>query len=200
MRPKLYYPKYQIQENLYTDGEEYQTENGEEYIGMYHKYLDGTVLTGAIYDRNLSKKLVPFVKSRESILSVYDTLVERKSYVSPYYSAPRPTKKDYDTSFMLRFFLRRRNSRSPGSIIEIDSEQFTLWQKPKSGISEVLYDAIQIEWKLTGPEYDVVVDGKVTEFGVSDTNKRILNIYERNFPGLRNYLTLLTEYSEYDKR
>lgn len=197
MRPKIYYPKYQIQENLYTDGKEWQTLDGVEYIGPYHRYTDGTVLTESVYSPLLSKNLEPYKEAVTSNSTIYDTLRPRVDYISPYYAAPVPTKEDFTNGLMFRYLLRPRNDKTSSSIIEIDKTQFDSWKVPKTGISEVLYDAIQIEWKLTGPEYDVDVNG-LKVYGVRDTNFRILNLYEPVFSGVRNYLSNLVEYSVYD--
>ena len=77
-------------------------------------------------------------------------------------------------------------------MMEIDLAQYQSWQRPKSGINETIYDAIQIDWKLTGPLTDT---NEV--FGVQDTNRRLVFLKDRNFLGLKNFLTDYIEWSVY---
>ena len=72
-RPKIYYPKAKITNNLYTKGREWMYEDGKEYIGYYHKYADGLVLTEAFYNTIRSEKLIPYTDiQRQESNVVYD--------------------------------------------------------------------------------------------------------------------------------
>ena len=68
-RLKAYYPKDQIIPGLYTNGQEWMLEEDDsEYIGSYHRYTDGNVVTLSEYIPNKSKFLVPYkFRSKSSI-------------------------------------------------------------------------------------------------------------------------------------
>ena len=61
VRNKLYYPQSQIVTNLYTSGKEWMTEKGQEYIGYYHKYIDGKIASGAVYVKDQSVTLIKYI-------------------------------------------------------------------------------------------------------------------------------------------
>jgi hypothetical protein len=192
-RNKLYYPKSHIITGLYTTGKQWMLESNIEYIGYYHSYIDGTVLTGAVYNEMTSEKLIPYIDviaNPETVL--YDTLKPRYTYTSPITKYPEPTLEDYKNGFFTRYILRRRNYKEFMDMMEIDLAQYQSWQRPKSGINETIYDAIQIDWKLTGPLTDA---NEV--FGVQDTNRRLVLLKERTFVGLKNFLTDYIEWSVY---
>lgn len=195
-RKKIYYPKSHIITNLYTSGKEWMLEAGEEYIGFYHKYIDGTVMTNAVYDRASSKKLQPW----ENVIDqpdnfLYNSLKRKLNYRSPEYSAPLPVQKDYKNGKFIRYFLRRRNYNVYADILEIDEMQFRSWKNPNGGIDDALYFAIAIDWKLTGPLNDIVIDNANVIYGVADTNARTVQLKNNTMPGLINVLTDYIEYS-----
>ena len=77
IRNKIYYPKSHIVENLYTAGKEWMTEDGTEYIGYYHRYIDGKVASGAVYVRSQSVKLIKYVNvAAQPDNAVYNTLIK----------------------------------------------------------------------------------------------------------------------------
>jgi hypothetical protein len=85
--------------------------------------------------------------------------------------------------------------------IEIDKPQWKLWRRQGSGINEKLYQGLELSWKLTGPLHDVPNTFN-TEYGVADTNQRLVFLKDREMTGLKNYLTdyvELTIYSPYVK-
>ena len=96
--------------------------NGEEYIGYYHRYIDNTVATGAVYTRQ-SKKLIRYIDPvLQPDTRIYDTLRKKPKIVnvSPQYIIPIPEPEDYQVGKFIRYFLRRRNYNTFEDIIEID--------------------------------------------------------------------------------
>lgn len=189
-RNKIYYPASQIITGLYTSGNEWSLENGTEYIGFYHKYVDGLVMTGAEYSKFDSIKLIPYVQKSNS--PVYDSLKSKKTYTSPEMSYPLPTDEDYRRGKFTRYFIRRRNSISYTDILEIDKIQFDSWKQAQYGIDESLYFAISLDWKLTGPLYD-----STDSYGVETTNRRMVSLKDVELPGLKLFLTNYTEHTIY---
>jgi len=199
-RNKLYYPKSHITTNLRTDGKEWMFEDGTEFKGFYHKYIDGTVLSGAVFHKTDSKKLIPYIDKVTQPNNVeYDALIKRPIIKSPHYTFPIPKLDDYESGKFIRYFIRRRNDVNPSNIMEIDKEQFLSWKKPNFGIDNTLYIATEVDWKLTGPRFDDRTTINIV-YGVEDTNKRIVELKDDEFPGIKNFLTNyieLTIYSEY---
>ena len=202
-RPKIYYPKTKIITNLYTKGKEWMFENGVEYIGYYHKYLDGLVLTEPYYNMMKSEKLIPYSDIRihtsnvsyEAATSKFKTESNNFSPVNVY---TLPTLDDYKKGFFKRYFIYRRNLKNIYTeFYEVNETQYKSWKTPKFGIDEILYNAFIIEWRLTGPEKDIISNGQIIEFGVHDTNNRLVYLNEKQFPGIVKILTDYKEFSIY---
>lgn len=196
-RNKLYYPSTHIITNLYTSGQEWMFENGEEYVGYYHQYIDGAVMSGATYEINTSQNLIPYI---DLILqpdnAIYDILKQKDLYTSPKQIYPITKIDDYEAGKITRYFIKRRNFSTFQDIMEIDKDQYKSWSQSKSGIDEALYDAITLDWKLTGPLRDNT-DSDNTVYGVYDTNQRMVALKNRSFSGLREFLTDFIELSIY---
>ena len=190
-RSRIYYPKSHVLTNLYTSGKEWMLQDGTEYIGFYHKYIDGILMTEAVFNKITSKKLIPYADSiTQPDNFLYNQLINKKNLKrpSPRYVFPRPTEKDYKNGKFDRYFIRRRNLTTIEDIIEIDLAQYKLWKEAGVGIDETLYNAIIVSWKLTGTYYDSGTAPNI-QYGVYDTNKRIVNLKDKDFPGLKDFLT-----------
>lgn len=196
-RNKLYYPSTQIIPNLFTYGKEWMYQDGIEYVGYYHRYIDGVIMSGANYLPDSSKTLIPYAEvAKQPSNAIYDTLKRKQTYASPYQIYPIPIIDDYEAGKIARYFLKRRNFSAFQDIIEINKDQYKLWLQPNSGIDEYLYTAINLDWKLTGPLRDNT-DSDNTVYGVYDTNARMVALKDRSFPGLRAFLTNFIELSIY---
>ena len=196
-RTRIYYPKSHVLTNLYTSGKEWMLQDGTEYVGFYHEYIDGILMTEAVFDKAKSKKLMPFVDTvKQPDNFLYNQLINKKNLKrpSPHYVFPRPEEKDYKAGKINRYFIRRRNLTTYEAIMEIDIAQYKLWKEVGVGIDESLYDAIIVDWKLVGPLNDLGQPPN-NVYGVYDTNKRIVKLKTRQFPGLDNFLTDYIELS-----
>jgi hypothetical protein len=197
VRNKLYYPKSHIIPNLYTAGREWMLENGNEYIGYYHKYIDDGVMSGAVFVKTESKKLIPYIsKTAQPDNYVYSSLKEFNEVVTPIAKFNVPTLADFKNGKFTRYFIKRRNYSTYQDIFEIDKEQYKLWKLSGSGIDSKLYDAIAIDWKLTGPLHDIIHTTN-TIAGVHDTNERIVILKNLKFFGIKDYLTDYIELTIY---
>ena len=200
---KLYYPKSHIVTNLYTIGKELMLVDGTEYVGFYHRYIDNTVATGAVPHKSNSKKLIRYINQiiQPKSLVKNKLIKKRLQEVFPTQALVIPDLDDYENGKFTRYFLRRRNYSTYEDIIEIDKPQWKLWRRQGSGINEKLYQGLELSWKLTGPLHDIPNTFN-TEYGVADTNQRLVFLKDREMPGLKNYLTdyiELTIYSPYVK-
>ena len=199
-RNKIYYPKSHIITNLYTVGKEWMLEDGVEYKGYYHKYIDGTVLTGAVFNKIESKKLIKFVdKFVQPNTLVYDKIKKpNKNFTVPQQRYPVLTMEDFEKGKITRYFIRRRNSTLQEDIYEVDEAQFKLLKRSKNGIDKNLYLGVEMAWKLTGPLNDEREQFNVI-YGVQDTNKRMVILKDREMSGLKQFLTDYTELSIHSK-
>ena len=202
-RPAIYYPKARITTNLYTAGKEWMFKNGKEYIGYYHKYTDGLVLTEPFYNKIRSERLIPYSEiHRQESNNVYNnnnaSYIVTGIHVAPVNVYSLPTKDDYSHGFFKRYFVYRKNLKDIyKEFFEINEDQYKLWKTPNEGISEILYGGFIIDWKLTGPLRDIREGDQIKEFGVYDTNRRLVYLNETKFPMISKILTDYTEYSVY---
>jgi hypothetical protein len=195
---KLYYPKSHIVNNLFTKGKEWMFEDGTELIGYYHKYIDGNVKSGAVFSNTESKKLIPYIDLvNQPDNYIYNSIKTPINTVSPIIKYTFPTVDDFEVGKISRYFIKRRNYSTFQDIFEIDKNQYKLWKINPGGINSALYNAIELDWKLTGPLRDIVEDGKISVPGVYDTNLRIVMLKDNIFTGLKNYLTDYIELSIY---
>lgn len=195
---RSYYPKGSITYNLYTTGSEWMLQDSTEYVGFYYSTIDGEVRTGA-YPSNTSKPLIPY-RNPLSADTRYSsiTTVDLRPFTAPVAYYPVLVKKDYLKGRFTRYFARRRNLQNPlQDIIEIDKKQFDSILSADTGIDESLYDGIQLEWKLTGKEYDYTDRSGVKIGGVVDTNHRTVLSQDKRYPGLKYKLVDYREYTIY---
>ena len=195
---KLYYPKTHVVTNLFTTGKEWMFENGTEFIGYYHKYIDGNVKSGAVFNNVDSKKLIPYIDTvNQPENYIYNSIKAPIRSVPPVIKYTLPIIDNFKVGKVTRYFIKRRNYSTYQDIFEIDKTQYQLWKSKSGGIDSALYNAIELDWKLTGPLLDVVEEGQISIPGVYDTNLRIVMLKDNVFTGLKNYLTDYIELSIY---
>jgi hypothetical protein len=174
----------------------------EEYEGPYHKYADGTVMTGGSYSEKTSEYLIPFESIIGTSKSIFDDINQGedvKKYIVPttYYPLKNLTIDDYKQGWFERFFVKRRNDSSSG-ITEVTKKSFETLAKKGSGINGSLYYGISLRWKIGGNEETIVEKG-ITIYGIEETNKRTLFLKESKMPGITKFLGDLQEFSIYSK-
>ncbi len=186
-RKRIYYPEGSIQKGLYTSGGEWMFEDGTEYSGQYHKYLNTKeVFTESYFIKDVSKKLIPFydlnVDFQKNTFD-YNVLIENIKDYTPELTIPdpyflQPSQEDYDNGFVKRYFYKRKGSLT---INEIDEKGFGDLDSP-------YYQKIELKWKIAGPLNDTP-----EETGIIDTNRRTIMLYQNEFTGLERYLTNLQQ-------
>ena len=198
VRKKLYYPKSHITTGLYTVGKEWMLEDGTEYVGYYHTYIDGIILTEANYNQATSVTLIPFINTiSQPNNRLYKSITTKKNvYTSPVSHFPTLTVDDYNNGFVTRYFVRRRNFSTYVDIVEINQDQYNSINKPNTGIDGDLYVSTTINWKLTGPLHDIKSELN-TISGVFDTNQRLVHLKDNDLKGIKQFLTDYTELSIY---
>lgn len=186
-RRRIYYPEGSIQKGLYTEGGEWMTDNGDEWVGQYHRYTNtGEIYTQPVYVKDVSIKLVPLYRLNEQLAKntfQYNVLKEvvedyEQNLVVPDPHLFQPTQEDYDNSFATRYFYKRKGSTI---INEVSEDGF-------GELESVYYQKIELKWKIAGPLNDTP-----EEKGIIDTNKRTIMLYQNVFLGLERYLTNLQQ-------
>lgn len=179
---------------LRTNGKEFMSLNGKEYIGYYHIFSSNPY-TGIEHDQN-SRKLIKYNPDKNFVeyINLHNFYLLNK-YKDPINYYPILSENDYDKSVFTRYFIKKRNDNN-FRIIEIDENQYDSLSQEGSGINEKYYFGISLEWKLTGPKNDIKDNNRIIVYGIEDTNKRTVNLKEKEMNGiestLKNYLQFST--------
>jgi hypothetical protein len=214
-RKKIYYPDNQIIKDLYTKGKEWMyLDDWKEYTGFYHRYTTGEVFTEKEWDPFRSKKLTEYIDKESNYLKYIDlkhyvVLPSGKTKVSGIntdyfnYTPPiavrrQPTGDELKDGIMKRYFVYKRNE--PNRVFfEIDEKQSKTYETQGKGLNQFIYGLLQINWKITGIEFDVYDNNNILiEAGIVDTNRRIVLRNSKKFPILAKILTNYREFSKYD--
>ena len=188
----LYVPKANQGPAEYTAGKTYMTEDGEEYIGLYHTYPNNNVAyTGASFSRK-SKKLTTYVATIAGSSTEggseqngrYFELTAKifNKHIVPVYYYPRPLKADYAKAKFVRSFTCKKNQFE--TIIEIDSKQLSKINKVnKKGLNGDIYKSLELFWTISGPRLDV-----------AKANKASIRKASKTIPTIKQYLGDLLEF------
>ena len=213
-RKKIYYPDSQIENGLFTKGKEWMTiDDWKEYVGYYHRYATGEVFTEREWNPLKCQKLVRYKDRNDTYfkyldLKKYVVIDEDKkeilgANIFSRYSAPRavkrvPSSSEIKDTFMTRYFVIKLNEPSRVCYEVAQSEVKTLKTK-NTGVNQYLYDIIEVQWKIDGPEFDKYENGLLKYPGVVDTNLRIVERLSKKFPILSKILNNPREHSKYDR-
>jgi hypothetical protein len=153
----MYYPKSQIKNNLYTNGDEYiLSTNQQSYKGYYYKTSNGDKYTGKFPNDGSNILLVELTPSSDEpgennpiltlAISQYNTNIQPERFL-PLPTQTLPTQKDKDLGSFPRYFCKKNNENL---YIEINKEQFTKLQNRDKTIAWDLYTPLQIIWQIKG--------------------------------------------------
>jgi len=214
-RRKIFYPEYQITNDLFTKGKEWMTlDDWKEYSGFYHSYTTGEVYTEKKWDPVKSRRLIRYKEQSEDYFkyldlkqyTVFSTGEKRKvlgattqyyRYVAPRVVKRIPTTAEVNNGNMNRYFVYKRNE--PERVFfEVDEAQVQDFTALNRGINHFLYGLVTVGWKIGGPEFDVYKGDLLVTPGVVDTNRRIVLRNSQKFPILAKLLRNLREFSQYD--
>ena len=97
------------------------------------------------------------------------------------------TNDDYESSYITRYFARKKSDEN-SRIIEIDISQF------RSLSSSYFYRVIKFKWKISG-SLNTVYEGNIKkEIGVIEHNTEILNKMEKILSGVKYKITSTTQF------
>lgn len=189
-----YYPKSQIQTNLYTKGKQLRiVSSREEYTGYYWKTSKGEYFSGRNPYDGSPVSLEPIPETPVSAFNtvvyskgndIYNTLKQvdiTKTLLIPSYVKPSPTQDDYNIGNFTRYFTKKNNENS---YIETSKQIFSKLKQKNANYDYNSYLAFSLSWKLTG-EQNVVSKTNRNTILLTEQNQKIngLGIYLKN-----NYL------------
>ena len=184
MRIRTFYMPDEIITNLYTSGGEFETEDGKEYRGMYHRYLTNEIYTEANWDPRLSKKLKPLIRKINKDTPYADLKRNLKTnFLQPTPALINVSQADRKVGYVSRYFLKKINE---SLFIEIDALQFKAWQNGR--IDPNSYFGVEIRWYVSGLVNDEK-QGVVLIKGVYTKNTEQIAYAERFLPGISSILT-----------
>ena len=173
----MYYPKSQIKNNLYTNGDEYVLSTTQQsYKGYYYETSNGGKYTGKFPDDGSNILLIELTPSSDApgknnpiltlAISQYNTNIQPERFL-PLPIQTLPTQKDKDLGSFPRYFCKKTNENL---YIEINKEQFTKLQNRDKTIAWDLYTPLQVIWQIKG--------GKTQTYNANKNN--ITLIEQRN--------------------
>lgn len=87
---------------------------------------------------------------------------------------PKITESDMNAGSIARYFVK---FISNPSIVEVDKDQYEYFK------NNSYYTAIKIPWMITG-NLNTVVTNNVERLGIEDQNKKIVQYFNQQLPGL----------------
>lgn len=214
-RRKIYYTPSEIQNDLFTNGGQWMDlDTWTNYVGFYHTYSStNEVFSEKEWHPTKSKKLVPFRNKQPSYFQYINLVnytkidgtkeelhgpVKYERFSAPIATVRQMTDSERARGIMTRHFLFKRNELASRLPIEVDKTQADTYPISNYGINQYLYELVEIPWKITGPEFDIIENSILRVPGVVNTNQRIIDRYSRKFPILKKVLTNLREFSIYN--
>jgi hypothetical protein len=160
----MYYPKSQIQENLYSNGELAYVSNNEIYFGYYYRLSTGKFFTGKTPQDGPNEELIIIEEGAPTSSTIFDTYDDFFDKTPKYYPNT-PVESDYNFGSFMRYFCKKANELI---YIEISKKTFDKLSDRDPKIYWELYIPFQINWKLTGSKEDVFkVNRNIVEIAVN---------------------------------
>lgn len=195
----MYYPKSQIQTNLYSNGELIVLSTKEAYTGHYWatsggRYYSGRTPSSIGGGLELGKTVnegffaplnEPGVQPSTSYIAASEDTLKYTKLIGdnftrnsrmPIYSPPKPTNKDYQAGAFTRFFCRKINE---SLFIEISSEEYIKLKNKDKDLLHKLYKPFKLSWVITGDLNTVINENRIEVEYLENT---------KGLVGLGNYL------------
>jgi hypothetical protein len=197
-----YFPKSRIIPNLISNPGQFNNIDGSPYSGPYYTTFDGKSFTGNSPYDGASRPLIlkvpilnPNISTDPNSLN-YTRLNSSNTavLVDPTPFTPTPTVLDYKAGKITRYIARQRNG-TQFRIMEISKQNHEDLINLKGGANSSLWKSIAIFWQISGPLHNTKING-ITTAGIIDTNQRILDTAEKNFVGIKQYLSNLSQFSK----
>tara|TARA_Y100000389_G_C17291124_1_gene428088 strand:+ start:183 stop:800 length:618 start_codon:yes stop_codon:yes gene_type:complete len=187
----MYYPKSQIQTDLYTNGGEYQLNSDKtEYIGYYFKNSNEECFSGRNPNNPPNFPLSPLVstnisnsREEENLPNSYYLINDQYFWATnknpnegltppsiPSQTIVLPTKDEYKIGEFQRYFVSKNNEPY---YIEISQNEYNQYESREPNVSWQLYTPFQFPWLLTGDRNEVYNVNRNTVKRISSNLKLI---------------------------
>jgi hypothetical protein len=199
-----YFPKSRVLTNQKANQGQFKTSDGKPYSGPYYTTFKGESFTGINPTSGSSLPLINTPLMTDSVNLDIDTIKKIEynalnsssdiNLINPTPFTPRPTEADYRIGKITRYLARQR-SGTTFRIMEIDKATYDAFQNNNTKDNYSLWKSISIFWQISGPLRNERINNITTRAGIIDTNQRVLDNTEKNFIGIKQYLTNLTQFS-----
>jgi hypothetical protein len=188
----MYYPKSQIQANLYTNGNEYVIASSNEiYAGYYWKTSSGKFFTGKTpedtpsVELKLKSKLENVSTIPSSTTTVFNSEFTTREYNSikqiqtpsplllPTYYLPQPTEQDYQVGEFQRYFVKKTNELI---YTEVNKDTHDKIQGNDPQWLWPLYIPFSLPWNISSDKLQVAKTNK----NIVDLTIQRLKLYKFN--------------------
>jgi hypothetical protein len=200
-----YYPKSRIITGKKANPGQFATSDGKPYSGTYYTTFDGNIFTGNDPTDPNSRQLLTVPKfenlnpnisySKDSINYRILNPFTFPNLINPVPFTPSPTEEDYKIGKITRYLARQRTGTT-FKIMEIDQATYDAFINVNTAETYALWKPIAIFWQISGPLRNERINNVTTRAGIVDTNQRVLDNAEKNFIGIKQYLTNLTQFSK----
>ncbi len=200
-----YYPKSRIITGLKANNGEFKTPDGKEYIGDYFITYEGNYFAGKNPQDTLVRPLVKITTPTHSpnLIVSKDSLVFNKlnakkinilEFQEPTLFYPVPNENDYKNNKIIRYFAKQRTPRQ-FQLIEIDKTTYDDLINRGGIYNYPLWKPTSLFWRISNSLEKEVQSHKFAE-SVKESNQRVLNLKEKTFSGIKQYLTNLEQFSK----
>ena len=157
-----YYPKSQIQTDLFSNGGEFtRSDNGLPYVGSYWRTSNGSVFSGKTPDDKPIIELSPIRKpveqtplnpTTEWTVNYPSKILNKQPGQLPKQSMFNLTQSDLDLGQAFRYFTKKSNQKV---YFEISEDTFQKLTNKSNEILFQLYTPITMIWRLEGSDDEV---------------------------------------------
>ena len=188
IRLKIRYSIAETQNNLYTFGGEWQTTNGVEYRGSYHRYsTTQETFTEPEWSFGISRTLIPYQKESSLVAAYKQLAAPETAYQSVQPVRLEITEQNRVDGFIMRYFMKKINETL---IVEVSEEQYAAYQNRQ--IDNNMYVAGAVKWQIAGPIESVITPYRKP--GVVELNTKAVASLKNIMPSIAAKLSNLTEY------
>lgn len=196
-----YFPKSRIVTNQTANPGQFRTPDGKDYTGPFYTTFNGESFTGINPNEGssiplTSSPIAPGFSNTDYIVESYKQLNSSVdvNLIDPTPFTPKPTEADYKVGRITRYIARQKGG-TQFRVMEIDKPTFDNLTKQRDNLNYSVWRAISIQWQISGPLNDELVNGIKVRPGIIDTNEKILNQAEKNFIGIKQYLSNPTQFA-----
>jgi hypothetical protein len=195
-----YFPKSRILTNQTANPGQFTTPDGNDYTGPYYTTFNGESFTGIDPNEGSSTPLIIYIPPNsgftDASIELYKQLnpTIEVNLIDPTPFTPKPTEADYIVGRITRYIARQKGG-TQFRVMEIDKTTFDNLTKQRGDLNYSVWRAISIQWQISGPLHDELVNGIKVRPGIIDTNEKILNQAEKNFIGIKQYLSNPTQFA-----